>query len=95
MLSDDEYRALTTLSNDQFNDLISHISTYATHNSSKRSIRTAIAVLLCKLRMGLSNKLLTALFHLPAAKTVSRALESARTALVNTFVPFNLGLNHI
>ena len=95
MLSDDEYRALTTLSKDQFNDLMTHISTYDIYNSSNRSIRTAIALLLCKLRVGLSNKLLAILFQLPDAKTVSRALESARRGLMSTFVPFNLGLNHI
>ena len=95
VLSDDEYRALTTLSKDQFNDLMTHISTYDIYNSSNRSIRTAIALLLCKLRVGLSNKLLAILFHLPDAKTVSRTLESARRALMSTFVPFNLGLNHI
>ncbi|CAF4913163.1 unnamed protein product, partial [Rotaria socialis] len=32
LLSDDEYRALTTLSKDQFNDLISYISKYDIRN---------------------------------------------------------------
>ncbi|CAF4409306.1 unnamed protein product [Rotaria socialis] len=82
LLSDDEYRALITLSKDQFNDLIS-------------SIRTALALLLCKLRMGPTNKLLSILFQLPDAKIVSRSLESARSALMNTFVLLNLGLSHI
>ena len=44
VLSDDEYRALTTLSKDQFNDLMTHISTYDIYNSSNRSIRTSARI---------------------------------------------------
>ncbi|CAF2204267.1 unnamed protein product [Rotaria magnacalcarata] len=95
LLSDDDYNALISLSKDQFNDLISHISKYDIRNSSNRFIPTVIALLLSKLRMELSNKLLATLFQLPDAKTVARTLKSGHNALMNTFVSYNLGLDHI
>ena len=94
-MSDNEYRVLTSLSKSQFDDLIGRISPARIRNSSNRSIRTAVGILLCKLRLSLSNQLLAILFELPDKKTVSRTIESARTALISEFVPFNVGFNHI
>ena len=94
-LSDDEYKTLTSLSKVEFNDLISRISISDIRNSTNRSIRTAIAILLCKLRLGLSNSMLAILFQLPNKRSISRTLESARSALMKEFVPHNLGFNHI
>jgi hypothetical protein len=54
-LSDDEYKTLTSLSKVQFDDLISRIVTSKILNTNNRSIRTAVAIMLCKLRLGLSN----------------------------------------
>ena len=95
VLSDDEYRIFTSLSKTQFDDLVCQISESTIRNSSNRSIRTALAILLCKLRLGLSNSLLAVLFQLPDKRAVSRSLESARNALMSEFVPNNLGFNHI
>ncbi|CAF3738772.1 unnamed protein product [Rotaria socialis] len=94
-VSDDECKVLTSLTKVQFEDLVWQISKSGIRNSSNRSIRTAVAVLLCKLRFGMSNTLLTVLFQLPDKRTVSRCIESARTALINEFVPKNLGFAHI
>ena len=94
-MSDKEYQALTSLSKSQFDDLIGTISQTRIRNSSNRSIRTAIGILLCKLRLGLSNELLAILFELPDKRAVSRADESARNALMSEFVPSNVGFNHI
>jgi len=67
-MSDNEYQALTSLSKSQFDDLIGRLSESKIRNSSNRSIRTAIAILLCKLRLGLSNQLLAILFELSDKK---------------------------
>ena len=64
-------------------------------STSNRSIRTAVAIMLCKLRLGLSNTILAILFQLPNKRAISRAIESARTALMQNFVPNNLGFNHV
>ena len=94
-LSDDEYRIFTSLSKIQFDNLISHISNSNIRNSSNRSIRTAVTILLCKLRLGLSNNVLAILFQLTDKRAISRTLKSARHALMTEFVPHNLGFNHI
>lgn len=94
-LSDEEYKILTGLSKVQFDDLSGQISTSSIRHSTNRSVRTAVAILLCKLRLGLSNNLLAILFQQPDKRAISRSLESARTALMNTFVWKNLGFNHI
>ena len=65
------------------------------HNSSNRPIRTAVAILLCELRLRLSNRLLSVLFQISVQKIISRAHEGACRALVSRFVPYRLGINHI
>jgi hypothetical protein len=94
-VSDHEYQVLTSLSKEHFGDLIERISTSNIRNTTNRSIRTAIALLLCKLRLGLSNNLLALFFQLPDKRAVSRALQSARSALISEFVPFNLGFEDV
>ena len=94
-LSDDEYKILTGLTKVQFGDLAQYTLNSNIRNSSNRSIRTALAILSCKLRLGLSISMLTLLFQLPDKKTVSRSLKIVRTALMNEFVPSNLGFNHV
>ena len=94
-LSDDDCKIFTSLSKDEFDDLVSQVSRIDIRDSTNRSIRTAIGILLCKLRLGLSNRVLASLFQLPDELTISRAIKSARSALMSTFVPQNLGFNHI
>ncbi|CAF1302587.1 unnamed protein product, partial [Rotaria sordida] len=57
-LTEDEYRLLTSLSKDDFNEFVKIVSLSGIRNSSNRSIRTAIGIYLCKIRLGLSNRLL-------------------------------------
>lgn len=95
-LSDLDYTILTSLSKDSFDHLAEVVSASSTaRNSSYRSIRTAVGVYLCKLRLGLSNSLLSLMFDLPGRRAVSRVMNSARQALVECFTPFNLGFDHI
>ena len=94
-LSNDEYRVLTSLSREDFDDLIKKISYSGIRNSSNRSIRTAVGVFLCKLRLGVSNRTLACLFQLSDKRLVCRIIDSARQAISQDFVPNNLGFNHI
>lgn len=94
-MTDDVFKTLTSLSKQQFNDLIDQISYSDIRNSSNRSVRTAIAILLCKLRLGLSNQLLAILFQLPNKRTVARSIESARRVLMADFIPNNVGFGHV
>ncbi|CAF1519333.1 unnamed protein product, partial [Rotaria sordida] len=94
-LNDDEYPLLTSLSKDDFNELIEIISMSGIRNSSNRSKRTAIGIYLCKLRLGLSNRLLACMFQLQDKRTVSKIIDSARQAILKNFVPYNLGFGHV
>jgi len=94
-LRDDEYRLLTSLSRDDFNELVEIVSSFDIRNSSNRSIRTAIGIYLCKIRLGLSNHFLASMFQLPDKRTVSRIIDSARQAILKTFVPHHLGFGHV
>ena len=71
------------------------ISSATTVNSCNLSIRTAIVTYLCKLRLGVSNRLLTCVFQLSDKRTVSRIINSARQAILKDFVPYNLEFEHI
>lgn len=94
-MSDDDYQLLTGLSIHDFNDFVDIISSSNIRHSSNRSIRTCAGLYLCKLRLGLSNRLLTYMFNLPDKRTVSRIINSARQAASSTFVSQNLGFSHI
>lgn len=94
-LNDEEYRLLTSLSRADFDDIVDMISAADIRNSSNRSIRTCVGLYLCKLRLGLSNRLLAYMFNLPDKRTVSRIIDSARQAASITFVPKNLGFSHV
>ncbi|CAF4435900.1 unnamed protein product, partial [Didymodactylos carnosus] len=60
-----------------------------------RSICTTVTCVLCKLRLGLSYTVLDLLFELPDKRAVSRVIESARQALLESFVPDHPGFSHI
>ena len=94
-LSDDEYLLLTSLSKDDFNELIEIVSSASIHNSSNRSIKTAIDIYLCKLCLGLSNRLLAYMFQLTDKRIVSKTINSARQAISKNSVPYNLGFKHV
>ncbi len=64
-------------------------------NSTVRSIRVALAIFLAKMRLGLSNRVLSCLFHLKNKEIVSRIFHQVREALMKSFVPLNLGFQHI
>ncbi|CAF3882825.1 unnamed protein product [Rotaria magnacalcarata] len=94
-LNDDEYCLLTSLSRDNFNDFIQIISSSTIRPSCNRSIRTAVGIYLCKLRLGISNRLLACMFQIADKRTVSRIINSTRQAIVKSFVPDNLGFGHV
>ena len=86
-LSDDEYKLLTSLSRDDFDDIV--------HIISSSNIRMCVGLYLCKFRLGLSNRLLAYMFHLPDKRTVSQIIDSARQAASTTFVPKHFGFSHV
>ena len=78
---------------DNFNNSFDQLTTM--RNTRVRSVRVTLAVFLVKLRLGLSNSVLTCLFQLKCKRTVSRICQQMRTALIKDFVPKYLGFQHI
>lgn len=92
-LTDQDYYRLTGLYKNQFSDLLRSVnpSLYSTLN---RSARTALAILLVKLRTGMSLSILASLFNM-TKRICGKCIHSARQALMTHFVPSHLGLQHI
>ena len=86
------YIRLTGISKLQFDEVLSHLSTV--HSTSVRSSCAALALLLVKLRVGLSLTVISTLFRI-GKKSCSKAIHSATAALMTSFVPKHLGLAHI
>ncbi|XP_062616715.1 uncharacterized protein LOC134278416 [Saccostrea cucullata] len=61
-LSDEDYVTLTGLSKSEFDEIMSYINDQDLRETATRSIRTCVAILLVKLRCGLSNKFIATLF---------------------------------
>ena len=92
-LSVSDYYTLMGLTMENFDEIFELVKS-SIHSSKYRSNRTCLAVLLVKLRTGLSNGVLSVLFNLKK-RLISFAVHSARQALINNFVPLHLGMQHI
>ncbi|CAC5381037.1 unnamed protein product [Mytilus coruscus] len=91
-MSDDDFVNLTGLTKQQLDVVATHVTDL--RNSAVRSIRTCLAILLVKLRTGLSNTILGTLFSLKSYN-IRRSVHSARESLIKNFVPSFLGFNHM
>ena len=63
-------------------------------NSSSKSPRTCVALLLRKLKTGNSLSILSAMFQISNKSIISKAIAGARIALMEHFVPKFLGFSH-
>ena len=63
--------------------------------SSVQPKRVALALFLCKLRLGLTNDILTPLFHFPSKRAISRTFHAVRESLQEQFVPKRIGFGRI
>ncbi|KAK3101751.1 hypothetical protein FSP39_006112 [Pinctada imbricata] len=91
-MTDLDYATLTGLSKYQFDELMTDIHDVRT--SKSRTSRTCIAIFMTKMRSSLSNRMLSVLFNMTKYQ-IRRSVMSARKALMASFVPQNLGFQHI
>ena len=91
-MTDEDYMRLTGITKTQFDQVLEYIPSL--RSTSIRSSRTALALLLVKLRTGLSLAILSTIFEIKK-RYCGKAIHSARIALMATFVPKYLGLSHI
>ena len=91
-MSDVDYIRLAGITKLQFQIVRDSLSSL--RSTSSRSTRTALALLLVKLRTGLSLAAISTLFGVKKG-TCSKAIHSARVSLMAYFVSQYLGLSHI
>ncbi|CAG2221696.1 unnamed protein product [Mytilus edulis] len=91
-MSDDDFVNLTGLTKQQFDVVATHVTNL--RNSEVRSIRTCLAILLVKLRTGISNTILGTLFSLKSYN-IRRVVHSALESLIKSFVSSFLGFNQM
>ncbi|CAF4616697.1 unnamed protein product [Rotaria socialis] len=94
-LSDIEYKNLTGFTRTQHDRVLSYIPASALKTSINRSPRCAIACLLMKLRLALSNSVLASMLGIDNKRKVTDIIHSTSAALVKYFVLHYLGLAHI
>ncbi|CAG2205757.1 unnamed protein product [Mytilus edulis] len=92
-LTDEDIVSLTGITKEQFEFLVSSVSKLK--KSANRSPRTAIAILLVKLKTGLSHRYLATLFGIGSKRKVSKIVQQAKSALSEDFVPSYIGFHHI
>ena len=90
-----DYRILTGLSLEQYNDLCDSIPNTSVYNTNNRSAHMVIGALLMKLRLTLTHETLAVLLGFSDRITVHNLLQSARAALMKHLVPKYLGFEHI
>lgn len=83
-LSEEDYQRLTGLTRNQFEAVANTVTDL--RKSEIRSVKTCLAILLVKLRTGLSNSILATLFSLEIHQ-IQRATHAARSCLMKSFVP--------
>ena len=92
-LSETNYVHLTGLTKQKFDNLVTYLPSL--RNTSVRSARTCLGLLLTKLRTGMSLKVMSSMFQRPNVQYISKAIRSARAVLMKEFVPQHLGTQHI
>ncbi|CAC5361416.1 unnamed protein product [Mytilus coruscus] len=88
--SKEDYQRLTGLTRNQFEA----VANTDLRISEIRSVKTCLAILLVKLRTGLSNSILATLFSFEIHQ-IQRATHAARSSLMKSFVPSFLGFQHM
>ena len=94
-LIDADYVKLTGFTHAQHSHILSYIPATSLRNSVTRSARSALAYLLMKLKLGLSNSVLASLIGIDNKRQMGRIISNAWVALVQNFVPHYLGLAHL
>ena len=94
-IPDSDYKILTGFTRAEHSHILSHIPPSALKNSLTRSARSALAYLLMKLKLGVSDSVLAAMVGVSDKRQMSLIISSARDALVQHFVPNYLGLRHL
>jgi hypothetical protein len=91
-LPEDKYEVLLGFTKANFEILLKFCSPYM-RNTTTRSVRSALALFLMKLRLDIPQNVLAVLFGIDHQSTVSSIIDSVSSVLDKEFAPFSLGFD--
>ena len=90
---DTDYQTLSGIKKADFEDIHIHIAAKI-QNTQNRGTRMSLGTFLLKMRSGISNQSLSTIFGF-SKSSICRAIGTVRSTLMKSFVPQNIGLQHI
>lgn len=95
-LSDEEFECFCPMSKEQFRELFTSCEGVRRNDGYRNNIsKKDLLMFLCKMRQGLSDSFLAAIFQYPSRQAVSTSIATVRKSLMLHFVPENIGFDAI
>lgn len=93
--SEEEFETFFSVSKHQFQELLTYCDPVPCQGGYRYISKRDLLLFLCKLRQGLSDDFLSAMFQYPTRQVTSLAIATVRQSLMRRFVPTNIGLEAI
>lgn len=93
--SDDEFKSISPITKNQFRDLYRYCDNIFSQNQRRFVSEKDLLTFLCKIKQGLSDHFLKAIFNYPTRQCVSMVVSNVRLSLMQRFVPENIGFQAI
>ncbi|OXA49105.1 hypothetical protein Fcan01_16229 [Folsomia candida] len=90
-IADNDFFTITSLSKDQFRNLYELCGPVQVSGHDRIVYKIDLIMFLCKLRQGIPDEFLKAIFHYSTRQAVSLAVNKVRESLMRAFVRTNLG----
>lgn len=90
---DEEFKKITSINKQQFADLFSTCQPVVIYGKNRVPTKKDMIAFLMKLRQGLSDEYIKVIMSYTSRQAVSLAITIARSTLMQTFVPNNLGFH--
>ncbi|OXU16519.1 hypothetical protein TSAR_008926 [Trichomalopsis sarcophagae] len=89
-LTDEEFECFCPISKDQFRELFTYCDRIPHEGGHRYVGKKELLMFLCKMRQGLSDEFLCAMFQYPSRQATSLAIATVRQSLMQLFVPANI-----
>ncbi|KAL1488845.1 hypothetical protein ABEB36_014640 [Hypothenemus hampei] len=94
-LTDEDYKIFCPLSKEQFRELFTYCDRVPREGGYRYVSKKDLLMFLCKIRQGLSDEFLCAMFQYSSRQDTSLAIATVRKSLTQRFVPANIGFDAI
>ncbi|XP_018394741.1 PREDICTED: uncharacterized protein LOC108773430 [Cyphomyrmex costatus] len=94
-LTDEEFECFSPITKDQFRELFTYCDRVPREGGYRYVTKKHLLMFLCKMRQGLSDDFVCAMFQYSSRQATSLAIATARQSLMQRFVPANIGFDAI